>query len=142
MEIWKEVNEIPNYMISSYGRIKNKNGKVLKTHLDNTTPSGGYYNINLFNNGKKIKKRIHRLVAEAFLGKQNGLVVNHIDGNQKNNNVENLEWITQKDNIIHFNKNNKTKIKKKIISHKNILALYKSDVNQTLEEFVFKLLNQ
>ena len=43
-------------------------------------------------------KRIHRLVADAFLGKHDDLVVNHINGNKLDNAVENLEWVTAKEN--------------------------------------------
>lgn len=44
---------------------------------------------------------VHRIVAKYFVdGWFDGAVVNHIDGNKHNNNYENLEWITQKDNII------------------------------------------
>lgn len=50
---------------------------------------------------------VHRIVAKYFVdGWFDGAVVNHIDGNKHNNNYENLEWITQKDNIIDQNKRN------------------------------------
>lgn len=46
---------------------------------------------------------VHRLVAKAFLepGREDQNTVNHIDGNKKNNNVENLEWASQKENLRH-----------------------------------------
>lgn len=48
---------------------------------------------------------VHRLVAESFIEKPESdisLVVNHIDGNKENNHYTNLEWVTQKENCIHY----------------------------------------
>ena len=64
----------------------------------------GYLRINLRNReeGKVVNKYIHSLVAEMFVnGYKSGFVVNHRDGDKFNNNFENLEWISQQDNIIH-----------------------------------------
>jgi hypothetical protein len=76
----------------------------------------GYWEVGLFytdHNGKRNRKwiRVHRLVADAFIPKplptydDNGdtipLEVNHINGNKKDNRVENLEWVTRIENITH-----------------------------------------
>lgn len=59
----------------------------------------GYYQSNLYKEGKQITREIHRLVALAFIeGYENGLVCNHIDENKLNNKVENLEWLSPKQN--------------------------------------------
>ena len=64
--------------------------------------STGYYKIDLRKNNVRKIKPIHRLVAETFIPKSNGYSeVNHKDGNKKNNNINNLEWVTRAENIKH-----------------------------------------
>lgn len=94
--IWKEIVGFENYQISNTGLIK-KEGKILKP-FDN----GGYDRILLRKDGISKKKLIHRLVAEHFISNQNNKPqVNHKDLNTKNNNVDNLEWVTNKENVQH-----------------------------------------
>lgn len=77
----------------------------------------GYVYIFLMNNNKNKNFRLHRLVAEAFIPNPNNkLQINHKDGNKKNNNIENLEWCNQSENMKHaYNNglanNNNQKIK-------------------------------
>lgn len=103
-EIWKDVEESPIYEVSNFGRVKKKNnGRILKLQEHN-----GYKRVYLYVNGKQKKRRVHRLVAIAFIGMpkdENKLFVNHIDGNKSNNHVSNLEWVTHKENIYHAIKN-------------------------------------
>lgn len=62
----------------------------------------GYKTVGLHINGKQKGFRVHRLVAMAFIpNPENKPYINHIDGNRSNNNVENLEWCTQKENVDH-----------------------------------------
>lgn len=80
-----------------------KNGRVFDAQKNCLTPefenNGGYLKINI-GNGKQ--KYVHRVVAEAFIpNPENKPCVNHIDGNKKNNHVDNLEWVTYSENNIH-----------------------------------------
>lgn len=116
-EIWKEVpNFEGKYMVSNYGRIKTiidkrqdkrgwwykKKPKIMKQNLSST----GYLQVTL----NKKKYKVHRLVASAFLPKiENKTIINHKDFNPLNNNVKNLEWCTQKENVEWSAKHNKLK---------------------------------
>lgn len=95
-EIWVKLEDLP-YEVSSYGRVRNLTGKVLKTYIQNC----GYEQVKLMNK----HKQIHRLVAMCFIDNpEHKKYVNHIDGNKLNNNVSNLEWCTNSENIIHARK--------------------------------------
>lgn len=98
-EQWAEIKDFEDYFISSKGRVKSfkrdkENGKIMSFGS-----SGKYYTVVLRKNNKIYNKYIHRLVAETFIPNEKQLPqVNHIDEDTHNNCVENLEWITQKDN--------------------------------------------
>ena len=62
----------------------------------------GYFEISLIKNKKEKRFKLHRLVAQAFIPNFYNLPqVNHKDGNKSNNCVNNLEWVTGKENIRH-----------------------------------------
>lgn len=64
--------------------------------------SRGYVCVTLYIKKKARRFSVHRLVAESFIpNPDNKPFVNHKDGNKKNNNAENLEWVTAKENNIH-----------------------------------------
>lgn len=66
----------------------------------------GYPIIGLSKNGKLRTRTIHRLVAETFIDNPNNYaVINHKDCNKTNNNIDNLEWCTQKHNVRESFKN-------------------------------------
>lgn len=98
-EIWKELDDLPNYEISTIGRLRNKNTlRILKTRISKL----GYEQITITYGGEKYFRTIHRLVAKAFLiNPYNKSEVNHIDENKLNNSVSNLEWVTRKENLNH-----------------------------------------
>lgn len=104
MEIWKDINGYEgHYQISSYGRVRNvDSGYILAGDTNNI----GYKRVWLY---VPVKKRffVHRLVAVHFCdGYQEGLVVNHKDGNKLNNHVTNLEWVTRSENDLHAYRHN------------------------------------
>lgn len=99
-EIWKEIQGFEGlYAVSNRGRVMNlESGKVLKPQVNNN----GYERVCLVKNKKRKKCYIHKLVANAFIENPNNLVqVNHIDENKRNNNVNNLNWMTASQNTIY-----------------------------------------
>jgi hypothetical protein len=92
-EMWKSLN--PHYSVSNLGRIKNdKYNRILSGSLH----KDGYMFTTI--DGKQYP--LHRLVALVFCdGFEESKVVNHKDGNKQNNSADNLEWITQQENVRH-----------------------------------------
>ena len=104
VEEWREVVGYEGlYKISSKGRVKSYQGRHNKPKiLKMSTTTTGYKKIELTKNKRKKSLKVHRLVAEAFLpNEENKPYVNHIDNNPLNNDVMNLEWCTQKENMVH-----------------------------------------
>ena len=96
---WKKIDGFENYSISSEGNVRNDNTmRILKPSHNNK----GYLMINLWKNNKGNWKLIHRLLAIAFIPNPEGKPqINHIDGNPKNNSIDNLEWCTGSENQLH-----------------------------------------
>lgn len=81
-----------NIFVSDEGLVKGPSGNIRKPRKDRY----GYLRINIHDENKKHKTvTIHRLVAECFLPFSTGMTVDHIDGNKENNNVTNLQCISQ-----------------------------------------------
>lgn len=103
-EIWKD---IPNYegmyQVSNLGNVRSlhwNHSNVIK----NLKPfnNGGYLRVAFNTKNAHAKFLVHRLVAIAFIpNPENKEEVNHIDGDKTNNCVNNLEWVTRKENIHH-----------------------------------------
>ena len=104
-EIWKDIPGYNgDYQASSFGRIRNINfknqwGKFKRKSPRIMKPNKSHNYDMVIINGKN--KTVHRLVASAFLGEHKELVVNHIDGNKRNNAICNLEFCTIRQNSIH-----------------------------------------
>ena len=92
-----EVRSLPHYTKFKNGTSYH-NGKLLKLH-DN---GKGYLKVDLCKDGKQKRFFIHRLVAGTFIENPNNYPqVNHINGNKKDNRVENLEWVSASTNVKH-----------------------------------------
>lgn len=112
-EEWRDVVGYEGYyMVSNMGRVKSVermrwsgiNGggyvTVQERILKLCDKGQGYLSVNLYKDGKRKQYSVHRLVGQAFIPNPNNLpIINHKDENPKNNNVDNLEWCTQKYNI-------------------------------------------
>ena len=111
MEIWKEIPELKGYSVSNKGRVrKDSTGQIMVL-----SKNGGYSRIT-------ISKHVHRLVAAAFLEKQDDKKcwVDHIDGNRSNNNVENLRWVTPSENALSFGYESRRKNKMRKVRATNL----------------------
>lgn len=105
-EQWKEIAGFEGlYKISNLGRVMSldKTGSkcefIKKLGRDNST---GYLQVELWKNGKQSNKRVHRLVAIAFVDNPHNLpVVNHKDGDKMNAVATNLEWTSYSLNTLH-----------------------------------------
>ena len=145
-EIWKDVENYEGiYQVSNLGQVKSldrwvnssiknnnkvmKKGKKLKKYVDSKT-NYEYVKLSIYN---KVKKSyIHRLVAQAFIpNPENKPQVNHIDGDKCNNRMNNLEYVSEKENMRHAFDNGLVKIKKGRQHHlaKNV---YQYDLNDNL----------
>ena len=112
MEIWKEVKGFESYEVSNLGRVKSlartiiyKDGRVYKYKSKVLKPrrgTHGYLTVNIFKDTKCKTRLIHQLVAEAFLNHAPcgyKLIVDHIDNNPLNNELGNLQIITNRENV-------------------------------------------
>ena len=96
-----KINSIPNYEIDENANVRNiKRGTILSPYVG----TDGYQHITLQENNRKYRKRVHRLMAEAFLN--NCKYIDHIDGDRTNNKLSNLRAVTNSENIRYGCKDN------------------------------------
>lgn len=118
-EIWKDIPRYEGYQASNYGRIRSYNkvtyterhgyrhwkNKILSfkpyTNSKQKSSQGMGYRVDLWKDGKPHTLLVSRLVATTFLEDliDTDMTVNHKNGNRLDNRIENLEWLTRKENI-------------------------------------------
>ena len=87
--------------------------------------NSGYKCVSLSKNKKSVPCLVHRVVATTYISNPNSLpCVNHIDGDKGNNCVDNLEWVTYRDNLKHAFNTNLAKIKLSLVEAEEIRTLY------------------
>lgn len=157
VEIWKPIAipEFTNkYLVSNLGEIKNSiTGKILKHQINNR----GYHMVTLYNDGHKKSVMVARAVALTFIPNDDPLNKNQVDhknGNKDKNDVTNLEWVTQSENMTRaYAKNLRTytfsdecKQKRDIVNRKRLkgkpslnskkVAMVDKNTNKILKVFI------
>lgn len=127
-----------NYLITDEGQVVSQyvKGKSICRWVDNV----GYLQVKLKKEGKWYYRRVHRLVAEAFVPNPDNLPqVNHINGDKRDCSYTNLEWMTNKSNTQHGYDNDLYHSKKRCIKievydkHDNYIIEYKS-IRETADQ--------
>ena len=137
-EIWKHIKGFEqSHVVNINGDVKTisrqvsgKNGSLrtiksryLKAEID----IGGYYRYKLWYNNKNKSLFMHRLIAIHFINNpENKPFINHIDGVKTNNSIENLEWCTQSENVLHSYKTGLSTVSNKSKERCSILGKKRS----------------
>lgn len=100
IELWKDIEGYDGiYQVSNQGRIRSRKRKGEWRLLKPGHGDGRYCQVGLVKDGKRHWKRVHQLVAEAFLPNPDHLPqIDHKDGNYLNNYADNLRWVSPADN--------------------------------------------
>jgi hypothetical protein len=123
-EVWKDIPSLDNmYQASNMGRIKSKEREIIKKEgrsyikpqqlLSYNNNGRGYLSVMLAVDGKYFRRYVHRLVMEAFYG-ESKLTVDHINRDKYNNTLDNLRYLTQRENTVAFQEQNENKSCKSI----------------------------
>jgi hypothetical protein len=138
-EIWKDIKDYGDYMVSNLGRVKSKSRLSRQNHplpekiLSQHNNSSGYKYVDCVNDFGRKHLLVHRLVAKAFVDNPRNLdEVDHIDTNRNNNCAENLRWCTHSEN--HLN-HLTVELKRKINTGKHLSAQTKAKISKPISVF-------
>jgi len=146
-EIWKDIKGFESeYKISNMGRIISKERKVsgknnsirtiFEKEITPTFNGKGYLVVALYKDGKRYFKKMHRLVAEAFIpNPDNKPEVNHINGDKTKNIWTNLEWVTTKENCIHRQNNGLGNIEAATVAKYKPIAKIDMKTNKIIKKY-------
>ena len=98
-ETWAAIPNWPGYSVSTNGAVHGPSGKALRPSSLNS----GYLGIKLRSGGKARGTTVHAILLEAHVGPRPSRrhVANHKNGNKQDNRLDNLEWVTNSENILH-----------------------------------------
>lgn len=148
MEIWKDIEGWEGYyQVSTEGRVRslprtvassrctsNLKGRILKPRPD----PKGYMKVALCRDGICYSRKVHRLVAQAFIPNPDNLAtVNHKDEVKSNNRLENLEWLSNADNTAYGTRGDRIrqKLSQPIIGTKDGKDFYFSSISSAAKHF-------
>lgn len=136
-ELWKPLSEYKGIEVSSIGRVKKAANKRRKERILTKFPKDkdGYYRCSVQKiDGTWTSQPVHRLVAKAFLDNPSKkTIVNHIDSDRTNNKLENLEWVTTKENVIHSFKMGNRRVCKSIPKNTILTDFQVGQINRLRE---------
>jgi len=106
-EVWKDIESYKGaYQVSNFGKVRSLNRTTRNNHnligktLSLRNNNYGYYTVILYKNCVGISFTVHRLVMSAFTkNTDNKPCINHLDEDKHNNHINNLEWVTVRENI-------------------------------------------
>ena len=113
-EVWKEVVGYEGrYEVSNMGKVKSLiTNKIMRTCVSKK----GYRVASLYRAGEKKTRNylVHKMVMDSFVGELEGFQVNHVNGDPSDNRLQNLEYVTPRENINH-----------RLLNNKNLRGTYK-----------------
>jgi len=150
MEKWNQIKGYEGlYEVSNIGRIRSKdryvdgkNGKrLIRGQNIIQEEHKGYMCIKLSKNNKGNWKKAHRLTAIAFNPIENDceMDVNHIDGNKHNNAIENLEWCTREENLLHASRIGLNKQSIRIVAYNGSEAIHAYSIRDVYRKLSKKI---
>lgn len=125
----KQINGYDNYLVTEDGKIYSKRSKKWLKLKDTAS---GYLSVGLCKDGKKQDVLVHRIVCSEYIYNDdpiNKKYVNHKNKNKKDNRIENLEWVTQSENMVHANKTKVYSEEKNSMNQEEIVQTSTKDKN-------------
>lgn len=140
-EIWKKIDEAPDYEVSNFGEVRSQkygDKRIIKQNIKKS----GYKEVGLcYEPNKRKWFLVHRLVLSTFnpIENMNNMEVNHKDENKCNNHLDNLEWMTSKDNCNYGNRNRKVREQQEVkVLCEETGVIYKSFVEASEKTHIDK----